>query len=139
MALRKATFSITTDTFGYGEDDVRITPTAATRPSILKSVQMTDGAGGAPLVTLYELPYDSVELEYQFGDQLFYSTSLGDGVLRHVVGPAVVDEDDATVSSGETGDVFVDEGYVRCTIEDGVASSDYTVVVTYETAGDYRF
>jgi len=138
MALRKATFSITTDAFGYGEDDTRITPTAATRPSALKTVQMTDGPGD-PAVTLYEAPYDSVELEYEFGTQLFYSTSLGDGVARHVQGPAVVDDVDAAVSSGETGDIIIDEQYVRCTIDGGVASSDYTVVVMYETAGDYRF
>jgi len=139
MTLRKATFSVTTDAYGYGEDDVRITPTAATRPSVLKAVQLTDGPGGGTAgVTLYEAPYDSTELEYEYGEQLFHSTALGDGVMRHVQGPAVVDDTDTAVSSGETGDVFVDEQYVRCTI-DGAPSSDYTVVVFYETAGDYRF
>lgn len=139
MTLRKATFDITTNSFGYGEDDTRITPTAATRPSALRAIQLTDGAGGAPKVTLYEAPYDSTELEFEFGDQLFYSTTMGNGELRHLQGPAVVDETDTAVSSGETGDIYVDEQYVRCTIDDGLPSSSYTVIVFYETAGDYRF
>lgn len=137
MALRKATFSITTDTFGYGEDDTRITPTAATRPSILRSVELTDSAGGAPKVTLYEAPYDSVELEYEFGSQLFYwPTADADRVYPRL---ATVDESGVAISSEESGDIYFDEQYVRCTIEDGVASSSYTVVIIYETAGDYRF
>lgn len=138
MTLRKATFSVTTDAYGYGENDVRITPTAATRPSVLKAIQMTDSPGGSSSVTFYEAPYDSTELEYEYGTQLFFSSSLDDGVMRHVEGPAVVDETDTAVSSGETGGIYVDEQYVRCTI-DGAPSSSYTVVVFYETAGDYRF
>lgn len=139
MALRKATFSITTNAFGYGEDDTRITPTAATRPSILRSVEMADGAGGAPKVTLYELPYDSTELEYEFGTQLFYSSTLDtDGRVHPRLG-TTVDDAGVAISAEESGDIFMDEQYVRCTIEDGVASSAYEVVVTYETAGDYRF
>lgn len=138
MTLRKATFSITTDTFGYGEDDARITPTAATRPSVLRAVEMTTSPGGSPKVTLYELPYDSTELEYEFGTQLFYSTTLDtDGRVHPRL--ATVDEVGVAISGEESGDIYVDEGYVRCTIDDGVASSSYEVVVYYETAGDYRF
>ncbi|MES2156034.1 MAG: hypothetical protein V4510_12950 [bacterium] len=139
MTLRKATISVTTDSFGYGETDTRITPTAATRPSVLRAVQMTESPGGAPQVSLNELNYDSVELEYDIGDSLFYSATLGDGVMRHVQGPAVVDDTDTAVSSGETGEVYIDVTHVRCSVDAGVPSSSYTVVVYYETAGDYRF
>ena len=137
MALRKATFSITTDAFGYGEDDTRVTPTAATRPSVLRSVELTDGAGGAPKVTLYEAPYDSTDLVYEYGTQLFYSASLdADRVYPRL---STVDDVGVAISGEESGDIYFDEQYLRCTIEDGVALSDYTVVIIYETAGDYRF
>lgn len=138
MALRKATFSVTTDAYGYGEDDTRITPTAATRPSIVRAVELTESPGGNPAVTLYEAPYDSVELEYDYGTQLFYSTTLDtDG--RVFPRLSTVDDAGVAISGEESGDIYVDEQYVRCSIEDGLASSDYTVVLWYETAGDYRF
>ncbi len=137
MTRRKATFSVTTDATGFGSDDARVQPTRDRRPAVLRAVEMTASAGN-PKVTIYEAPYDDVELVYDYGTQLFYSTSLGsDGVVHPRV--ATVDELGVAISGEESGDIYIDERYIRCDIEDGSPSSDYTVVVTYETAGDYRF
>lgn len=151
MALHVASFSITTDAFGYGEDDLRLRPVSTTRPWKFSFISLeTDDGGGNPTLTVRELTEDEDEngvAIYTDGDQLFFTTSpYGDGsdhevrVPKHIQPRTEVYEESGTwVSAADAGDIHSHARYVRIELTDAGASKTYTGELCYETAGDYRF
>lgn len=150
MALHQADFSITTDSFGYGEDDLRLRPVSATRSWRLVAVTFeTDDGGGNPTLTVRELDEDTSETPSVFtdGDQLFFTTTpYGSGSDHEMRTPTHIqprteayEENGDWVSAADAADIISCSRYVRVEVTDGGASKTYTGTLFYETAGDYRF
>lgn len=138
MSLRKATFSLTADAAGFATADVKVSPVASARPGRILYVELTEFSGGAPQVTLYEINYDA-DLVADYGSQLYFSPNLASTFREFPQGDAVVTDAGVAVSSGETGDVYVDTTHCRCDVDGLNASGTATVTVMFETGGDFRF
>lgn len=151
MALHQADFSITTDSFGYGEDDLRLRPVSATRAYKLVGVTFeTDDGAGNPTLTIRELDEDEDDSGvaiYTDGDQLFFTTTpYGSGSDHQMRSPTILqprteayEEQGDWISAADAGDILSTARYIRVEVTDGGASKTYTGTVFYETAGDYRF
>jgi hypothetical protein len=151
MALHQADFSITTNAFGYGEDDLRLRPVSATRAFKLAGVTFeTDDGAGNPALCIRELDEDEDTdgtTIYTDGDQLFFiTTPYGSGSDHQMRSPTFIlprteayEEDGTWISAADAGDIISSSRFIRVEVTDGGSSKTYTGTVFYETAGDYRF
>lgn len=150
MALHQADFSITTDAFGYGEDDLRLRPVSSSRAFRLVGITFeTDDGAGNPSLTLRELDEDSSSgtTVYTDGAQLFFTTTPYGSPSDHqnqtptIIQPRTeaYEEVGDWISAADAADIISSSRYIRVEVNDGGSSKTYTGTVFYETAGDYRF
>jgi len=157
MAIHRAVFEITADDFGNGYDDVTLRmPTTPTRNAFLKMVTVErEEAGFANLPAFCFTERKDVSTEtwnasdedYQPHRQLFYvdmsksNPSIDTGEVaefdpRHLI----VDSAGALPTYDVlVGELLIHHKYIRCSMTNATDGDVFTVVMYYETAGDYRF
>lgn len=141
MAVKRATFTCTVDANGVAEDDVRLSgiPTSASRHAFLECVTFDDSAAGVQADGLYiyavENDADSV---VQTTSQLFQIDHPDTGSPYY---PRIPTVDAQGVAATEpSARILIKTATVRVKVTGPLVAGDvYTVVLYFETAGDYRF
>jgi hypothetical protein len=125
----------------YADVNIHI-PSNGSRHAWLEAVSYDDSAASVPAIdlSLFEVEEDAAENNIA-GDQLFYADYQAGELVSYMV-PRLVGDDIALRTGLGTGRQPISTGSVRCHLKtpaSGLTTDVYTVVVYYETSGDYRF
>lgn len=142
MAYKQTTFTCTTDVFGNATTDSALSiPFSAVRPVYLDFVSIDESAAINRVqdIFVYQLENDD-NLAEQEGAQLF--NALFPDPLPNILYPRISTVDADGVANAIEGDrILIRTKRVRVTVRPTVTlvGDVFTVVLGYETAGDYRF
>lgn len=145
MAVKKATFEVTCDSNGMGDDDVHLrVPSSLSRPIQLLAVQVdvSEAFSSKATISLTEV-LNSGDSDETLGETVFHSSAarMNKGIVSVTSNEQKVDARDTALSvpSAGGGIQFIEAPDLRCEVYGGNSADVFTVVAYYETAGDYRF